>query len=122
MARNDDYKIGYGRPPIHTQFPKGKSGNPSGKRAPDPSMTELLLAELNKTVLITENGKTRRITKRQAVAMKLVQKAMQGDPRAQKQVMEAMPVTDQFSYPDGSTIEFTLKLEDDDREMGGPLK
>ena len=29
MAR--DYEIGYGRPPKHTQFKKGQSGNPEGR-------------------------------------------------------------------------------------------
>jgi hypothetical protein len=26
-----DYEIGYGKPPVHTRFQKGHSGNPSGK-------------------------------------------------------------------------------------------
>lgn len=30
---SDDYEVGYGRPPKHGQFQKGKSGNPSGRRA-----------------------------------------------------------------------------------------
>lgn len=28
---SDDYEIGRGRPPKHTQFPKGRSGNPKGR-------------------------------------------------------------------------------------------
>ena len=27
----DDYKVGYGKPPVTTRFQKGKSGNPSGR-------------------------------------------------------------------------------------------
>jgi hypothetical protein len=26
------YQVGYGKPPLHTRFQKGKSGNPSGRR------------------------------------------------------------------------------------------
>ena len=26
-----DYAVGYGKPPVHTRFQKGKSGNPKGR-------------------------------------------------------------------------------------------
>lgn len=116
---DDDYDVGYRKPPLQSQFKRGKSGNPTGKRAPVLDINELIRAELKKTIQITENGKTKRVTKLQAVAMKFVQKAMQGDPRAQKQVMEARPETDKFRYFDGP-VHFTLNLEEDDREVGGP--
>ena len=119
-STKDGYDVGYGKPPLHSRFPKGRSGNPSGKRARDPSLTELLRNEVNKKISITENGKTRRITKLQAIAMKSVQKAMQGDHRAQKQVIEALHETAQFPYLGDGPIHFTLNLEEDDREIGGP--
>lgn len=122
MSRGkDDYDVGYRKPPLHSRFPKGKSGNPWGKRARDPSIDELIRAELKKTIGITENGKTRRITKHQAIAMKCVQKAMQGDHRAQKRVMEATQETDKSPFLGGGPFHFTLNLEEDDREVGGPL-
>ena len=33
MQGNDEYKVGHGKPPKHTQFGAGKSGNPAGKTA-----------------------------------------------------------------------------------------
>ncbi len=27
----DDYEVGYGKPPKHTRFEKGRSGNPKGR-------------------------------------------------------------------------------------------
>lgn len=33
-ASNSSYKVGPGRPPLHTRFQKGQSGNPSGKPGP----------------------------------------------------------------------------------------
>lgn len=119
--RKDDYDVGYRKPPLHSRFQKGKSGNPSGKRARDPTINELIRAELDETIQITENGKTKRVTKRQAIVKKLIQKAMQGDPRAQKQVMEAQLETGEFPFLGDGPFHFTLKLEEDDREVGGPL-
>ena len=29
-----DYEVGYGRPPVHSRFRKGQSGNPRGRRSP----------------------------------------------------------------------------------------
>jgi hypothetical protein len=31
MSSDRPYKVGYGRPPIHTQFQPGQSGNPTGR-------------------------------------------------------------------------------------------
>jgi hypothetical protein len=116
-SKKGDYEVGYRKPPLHSRFPKGKSGNPSGKRARDPSMAELMRTELNKKILITENGKARRITKLQAMVMKSVQQAIQGDPRAHKQVMEALHDPGSFTHLDDIPMEFTLKLEEDDRDV-----
>lgn len=118
-SKKGEYDVGYCKPPVHSRFAKGKSGNPSGKRARDPNIAELLRTELNKKISITENGKTRRITKLQAIAMKSVQKAIQGDHRAQKQVFEALQQTDQSPFLGEGPIHFTLKLEEDDRDLGG---
>src|ERR1700722_2943487 len=32
---SDDYEVGYGKPPVHTQFKKGHSANPGGKPGPE---------------------------------------------------------------------------------------
>ncbi len=34
MTANSTYTVGKGRPPMHTRFKKGQSGNPSGKPGP----------------------------------------------------------------------------------------
>lgn len=107
-----DYEVGYGKPPVHTRFQKGRSGNPSGRRARQPTMEELIATELRKKITITENGETRQITKKQAIAMRCVQKAMQGDFRAQKHIAESLRLLETVP-PDDEQIVFTLKLEDD---------
>ena len=50
-----EYKVGPGRPPLHTRFKKGRSGNPGGRRSK--SLPALLAAALDEEVYITTNGR-----------------------------------------------------------------
>jgi len=49
-----DYKVGPGKPPLHTRFKKGESGNPRGRQPKN--LPALLVAALNQPVTVTENG------------------------------------------------------------------
>ena len=62
------YEVGYGKPPRHTRFIKGQSGNPRGRPPGAKNLKALLSEALNETVIVTENGGCRKVTKRQAVA------------------------------------------------------
>ena len=65
-----EYKIGRGRPPLHSRFKKGQSGNPRGPRRNN--LPALLGAALDEPVVVTTGGESRRITKREAVIAQLV--------------------------------------------------
>ena len=41
-----DYVVGYGKPPLHTRFQKGRSGNPNGRPRGKKNMSTLLSAAL----------------------------------------------------------------------------
>jgi hypothetical protein len=83
----DNYQVGYGRPPISARFPKGVSGNPSGRRKRAPDFGSELLQELNTKVAINENGKRKLITKREGMAKQLVNKAVIGNLMAMRIVI-----------------------------------
>ena len=57
-----EYAANYRKPPMHTRFKKGQSGNPRGR--PAKNLATLLAAALNEKVIVTENGKRRQVTKR----------------------------------------------------------
>ena len=77
-----DYEVGYGRPPKHTQFRKGQSGNSRGRRKGARGLKTDLSAELSERLEITENGKTLKLTKQRAMLKQLIAKAIKGDVRA----------------------------------------
>jgi hypothetical protein len=75
-------KVGYGKPPKHTQFQPGKSGNPKGRPKGSKNFATVIQDELERRVVVTEDGRRRKITKREAVAKQLVNRAAGGDPKA----------------------------------------
>jgi hypothetical protein len=79
---NGSSKIGYGKPPKHTQFVKGKSGNPKGRPKGSQNLATLLEKIIRQRVSVTENGKSREMSKAEAILMQLVNKALKGDINA----------------------------------------
>ena len=82
MARDGDYKIGYGRPPAHTRFRKGQSGNAKGRPKRTKNLKTDLSEELSETIRIREGDREYPISKQRAVLKALVAKAVKGDMRA----------------------------------------
>jgi hypothetical protein len=87
MGTEQEYAVGKGKPPQHTRFHKGQSGNPKGRRKGSRNMATLLEQALNERVVVTENGKRKTITKLEAMLKQLANKAASGDHRAIKLLM-----------------------------------
>lgn len=88
MAGNGKEKVGYCNPPKHTQFAKGRSGNPKGRPKGKPNVTTALQRALNEKVIVNENGRRKTFTKLQAAVKQLVNKAASGELRALRYLME----------------------------------
>jgi hypothetical protein len=95
-----DYAVGYGKPPLHTRFQKGRSGNPKGRPRGRKNMSTLLSDALNGSVIVVENGRRKKITKREAIVTQLVNKSASADLKA-TQIVLAM-LRDVESQADGS--------------------
>lgn len=77
-----EHTVGYGRPPLASRFPPGRSGNPRGRPKGARNLSTVVAAALNERVAITENGRRRRITKLDAAIKQLVNRAAAGEARA----------------------------------------
>lgn len=77
-----DYKVGYGRPPKETRFKPGQSGNPKGRKRRPKSVQAQLKTVLSKKVSIAEGGRTKRLTLQEVMLRSIANKAAKGDLRA----------------------------------------
>jgi len=84
MPRDDerDYEVGYGKPPRHTRFEPGRSGNPRGRPPGAKNMKTLLSKALNELVVVTEPGGRRKVSKREAMITQLVNRSAKADYKA----------------------------------------
>ena len=57
MSEDRNYEVGYGKPPKHTRFKPGQSGNPKGRKPGSKNVMTLLEQTLFDTVKVRENGK-----------------------------------------------------------------
>src|SRR5216684_5885090 len=85
-----DYDVGYKKPPAHTRFQKGKSGNPRGRPKGSSNHLTVLRRVLDQKVTVTEDGKRRKITKIEAAMTQLLNKAALGDSRATQAMLKVV--------------------------------
>jgi hypothetical protein len=103
-----DYKVGYGKPPRHTRFKKGQSGNPRGRPSGSKNLKTLLNEALNERVVVTEEGGRRNITKREAIVTQLVNRSATADLRALKILLDTLRDIEGQTEPASSeTAEFS---------------
>ena len=76
------YEVGYRRPPVHSRFQPGQSGNPKGRPKGSPNLQTLVSKILNEQVSLREGQEVRKVSKAEAVLRGLVIAALKGDQRS----------------------------------------
>lgn len=79
---NQEYQVGYRRPPKSGQFKKGQSGNPKGRPKGARGLEKVVLEELKTKITVNENGRSKKVKKVEAIAKQVVNKAMTGDVKS----------------------------------------
>src|SRR5579863_8353317 len=88
-----DYAVGYGKPPVHTRFVKGRSGNPKGSSKAQAlrRAQEIMLAEAYRTVIVKEDGRPADpMSALQAIVRSQIKLAIKGHAPSQRAVLGAV--------------------------------
>jgi hypothetical protein len=90
-----DYEIGYGKPPKHTQYAKGQSGNRNGRPKGSFNLVARFMKVMNERIKVTKNGRPCSISKFDATITQMVNKAASGDMRAIRELhnwFDSLPI------------------------------
>src|SRR5271165_7179085 len=79
--------VGYGKPPRHSRFQPGRSGNPKGRPRGSKNLAAVVLREARKRVRVSGPDGTRTATKVEASVMQLANQSAKGDLASQRQFL-----------------------------------
>lgn len=112
-ATDNDYDVGYGRPPVATRFRLGGIGNPKGRPKKKKTVEQDLEEALMIRVRIEENGRSKTMTAQQVILRNLVRAAARGDTPAIRLVFA---LTERYQDSPETTLNPT-DLEGEDRKI-----
>jgi hypothetical protein len=85
---NKAYEVGYGKPPTHSQFRPGQSGNPGGRRRGVRNLKTDVMRMLRTPVKVTEGGRSRTRSTQEGALMVLREQALRADARSLDRLFE----------------------------------
>lgn len=100
-----DYVVGYGRPPQHSRFKPGQSGNRKGRPRGRVNLRTVVEHALNERIEIRDRDRTRTLSKLAGVVQAVVNKSVKGDARAQATLitlLRALRMTAETPEPTGT--------------------
>ena len=80
-SEQETYKVGYGRPPLHSRFKPGQSGNPRGRAKQSQNLRTIVKQVSNEQIQIREGDRPRRMPRIEALVRTTFTRAFK-DPKA----------------------------------------
>jgi hypothetical protein len=91
----DTCEVGYGKPPRHSRFKPGKSGNPKGRPKRAKGFKTLVRAAMLQRVRVRSGGRERTVSRAEALLLKAIEHASKDNFKATERLLawyqEAVP-------------------------------
>lgn len=108
------YEVGHCRPPKHTRFLAGQSGNPAGRPKGTRSFKTELRNALAAEVVVQIDGKQQRISKFRVIVERLMSSASKGDYKAAALIVE---LGQKIDFDPISATNDQIELSSDDQKI-----
>lgn len=101
MSKGKSYEVGYGKPPKHSQFKKGHSGNQSGRpkgavnKVTEEGLYAMVESEASRMVTVREGDRVLTMTMARVVLRNLMSQAAKNNTRAMALVIEQLKVLEE---------------------------
>src|SRR5262245_52753727 len=83
-----DYQVGYGKPPEHSKYAKGVSGNPAGRPKGSLNVKTIHRRVYGRATEVTLDGQKFVVPRLEAIFLVECEQALKGDPRAREAVLK----------------------------------
>jgi hypothetical protein len=108
--------VGYGRPPVHTRFKPGKSGNSKGRPRGSRNLRTIIQDALTTKVVLRQGQGKRSISKLEGIVLRQVDDALKGDPKAALAALKMAAQVGLLEAPDRES-EAAASLSAGEQEM-----
>ena len=98
-----EYEVGYGKPPLHSRFQKGQSGNPKGRKKGSKNLDTLVTELLDERIAVNTPTGRRTVSRVEMLVRKLIEIGAKGNPRAIDQILRQYALAQAATAPRADT-------------------
>lgn len=110
----DDNDVGYKKPPRHSRFKPGQSGNPNGRPKGAKGVATIVQKVIAEKVTLNQNGKATKVSKLEAGIQLLAKEALSGDIKA---LIQLLALARQYGPASPEAPTARTEISDQDRDV-----
>ena len=95
--------VGYGKPPRHSRFKPGQSGNPKGRPKGKLPLARMLEKFLDGKMTVTIGIQQKTVSRREGLVMAFVSDALKSKDKVRKQLVDLLPVLEAQNSPEAAS-------------------